>query len=174
MVETLALIDQILEEHKLIIKRVQNLEQAANDAEVLLGLERAKEQFMPGRFDQRQGLQNLQESLAIIDKELQAHFNREETALLTAFEKHGDKELASALYSLFLEHEDLRNRFAHSREHIAELIGGGLSRQLWEASAHDMRAYISHTRKLLGAHAENEQKLLQTLRSELVRRETKK
>ena len=171
MDETLTLINQILEEHKLIIKRVQNLEQAANDAEALLGLERAKEQFVPGRFDQRQSLQKLQEWLETIDEGLQAHFNREETALLTAVEKHGDKELASDWRSLLLEHEDLRNRFAHSREHVAELISGRLSRQLWEAGAHDMRAHISHTRKLLEAHAEIERKLLQTLRSKLVKRE---
>ncbi len=171
MDETLTLINQILEEHKLIIKRVQNLEQAANDAEALLDLERAKEQFVPGRFDQRQTLQKLQEWLETIDEGLQAHFNREETALLTAIEEQGDKELVSGWRSLLLEHEDLRNRFAHSREHVVALISGGLSRQLWEAGAHDMRAHISHTRKLLEAHAEIERKLLQTLRSKLVKRE---
>jgi len=169
MDKTVTLIDQILEEHKLIVKRVQNLEQAANDAEALLGLESAKEQFVPGRFDQGESLKNLKQWLETIDEGLQAHFDREETALLTAFEKQGDKGPASELRSLLLEHEDLRDRIAHSRKHVAELIGGGLSRQLWEARAHDMRAHISHTRKLLEAHAEMEQELLQRLRSELVR-----
>ena len=173
MEEVLALIKKILEEHKLISQRVQILEQVANDARALLELERAKEDFMPGRFDQRQGLQKLAESLEIIDKGLQAHFNREETALLAAFEKHGDRELASALRSLLLEHEDLRNRLAHSKKHVAELTGGGLSHQVWEASAHDMRAHISHTRKLLEAHAEIEQELLRKLREQL-RRENKR
>jgi regulator of sigma D len=169
--ETIALIDKIIGEHKIITQRVQTLEQVANDAEAMVGLEKAKEAFMPGRFEQKQGLQKLQELLDTIEQGLQAHFNREETALLTAFEKHGDKELVSTLRSLLLEHEGLRNRFAHSRKHITELTSGGLSRHVWEASAHDMRAHISHTRKLLEAHAEIEQELLQELRSELIRRE---
>lgn len=166
MEEALALIDKIIEEHKTIIRRVQTLEQVANDAEAIAGFEKAKEAFMPGRFDQKQGLQKLQELLETTEQGLQAHFNREETALLSAFEKHGNKNLASDFRSLLLEHEDLKNRFVHSRKHLAELTGG-MSRHVWEASAYDMRAYISHTRKLLEAHAEIEQKLLQTLRRQL-------
>jgi len=169
MEEALALIEKIIEEHKSIMQGVQSLEQAASDAEAMVGLDKGKETFMPGRFGQEQGLQKLQKALEAIDRGLRAHFNREETALLTVFEKHGNKELASALRSLLLEHEDLRNRLAHSKKHVAELVSGGLSRHLWEASAHDMRAHISHTRKLLEAHAEIEQELFHKLRTELLK-----
>lgn len=165
MEEALSVVERIIEEHKVIKQNFQTLERVANDASALLELEETKEDFMPGRFNPRQGLQRLAESLEVIEKGLQAHFNREETALLAVFDKHGDEELASSLRSLLLEHEDLRNRFTHSKKHVAELVGGGLSRHLWEASAHDMRAYISHTRKLLEAHAEIEQELLNRLRS---------
>ena len=167
MEEVIVLIEKIIEEHKLITQRAQTLEQVADDVSALPGLDKAKEDFMPGRFDQRQGLQKLAESLEMIDKGLQAHFEREEKALLTAFEKHGGKMLVSALHSLLLEHEDLRGRFAHSKKHVTELTSGGLSRHVWEASAHDMRAHISHTRKLLEAHANSEHKLLMSLRSQL-------
>jgi len=167
MEEALALIEKIIEEHKIIMQRAQTLERVANDAEVVIGFEKARDAFMPGRFEQKLGLQELQESLETIDKGLQEHFKREETGLLTAFERHGNKELASALHSLLLEHENLKNRLAHSRKHVAELVGGGLSRHLWEASAHDMRAYISHTRKLLEAHALIEEELLHKLRDQL-------
>lgn len=169
MEETLALIEKIVEEHKSIMQGVRSLEQAASDAEAIVGLEKAKETFMPGRLEQEQGLKKLQASLEAIDQGLRAHFNREETGLMNVFEKHGNKELASALRSLLLEHEDLRNRLAHAKKHVAELMSGGLSRQLWEASAHDMRAHISHTRKLLEAHAEIEQELFHRLRTELTK-----
>ena len=169
MEEALALIEEIIEEHKSIMQGAQTLEQTASDAEAMVGLEKAKETFMPGRFEQEQGLKKLQASLEAIDQGLRAHFNREETGLLDVFEKHGNKELASALRSLLLEHEDLRNRLAHSKKHVAELVSGGLSRQVWEASAHDMRAHISHTRKLLEAHAEIEQELFHRLRTELMK-----
>jgi len=171
MDEVIALIDEIIEEHKIIFQRLQSLEQVATDAEAVAGLEKAKDAFMPGRFEQEQGLQKLQELLETVNQGLQGHFSREETGLVAAFEKYGDKELASALHSLLLEHEDLRNRFALSREHVTELISGGLSRHRWEASAHDMRAHISHTRKLLEAHAEIEQEILRKIRTELMKRD---
>ena len=60
MEEALALINKIIDEHKVIIGRVQSLEQAANDASVLVGLEKARDTFVPGRLDQKQGLQKLQ------------------------------------------------------------------------------------------------------------------
>ena len=168
MDDTIALIDKIIEEHRVAFKGFQNLEGILNDLDAISGMEKAKEAFMPGRFDQKEGLKKLQESLETIAQGLQAHFNREETALLAAFEKHGDRKLVSALNSLLLQHGNLRDRFAHSKKHVAELVGGGLARHKWEASAHDMRAHISHTRKLLEAHAAGEQPLLVELRRQLV------
>jgi len=163
----LALIEQIIEEHKAIMEGVQTLEQVANDTGAITGLERAKGTFMPGRFDEKESLQKLQEQMETIAEELRAHFDSEETRLLSAFEKYGDKRLVSALHSLFVEHEDIRHRFAHSISHVAELINGNLSRHMWEASAHDMRAHITHTRRLLGTHAGFEHELLMTLQKEL-------
>ncbi|OGO19953.1 MAG: hypothetical protein A2144_12650 [Chloroflexi bacterium RBG_16_50_9] len=167
MDEIVALIEKIIEEHRVIISDFQSLEAVANDASAIIGLEKAKDSFMPGRFDQKEGLSEFQESLEKVDKGVRAHFNREETALLAAFEKHGDRSLVTALKSLLLEHEDLRNRLDHSREHIAELASGGLARQQWEASAHDMRAHLSHTRKLFGTHAAIEMELLVDMRKHL-------
>ena len=173
MEEAIALIDRIIAEHKTILRRVQTLERVANDAEAMMGFEKAKDAFMPGRLEPQKGLQKLQERLETVDKGLRAHFKREETGLLSAFEKHGDKELASALQSLLLEHKDIRNRLGHSKRHVAELVSGNMARHLWEASAHDMRAHLSHTRKLLEAHASIEQELLQKLKRQLQGKATK-
>lgn len=168
MEETIALIDRIIEEHKQIMKNFKVLEQVANDAQALSGLEIAKEQFMPGRHDQKQGLQKLRETLETVHEGLQSHFNREETTLLTAIEKHGNKAIISALHTLLLEHGNLRDRFTNSKQHVAELISGGLSRHIWEASAHDMRAHLSHSQRLLAAHAKNEEELLHKLKRVLM------
>jgi hypothetical protein len=104
----------------------------------------------------------------LVDQGLQAHFVREETAVLAAFEEQGEDELASAFQSLLLEHEDLRNRFAYTKNHIAQLASGELSRDIWEATAFDMRSHIRHTRKLLETHAGVEHKLLLSLRQRLL------
>lgn len=164
--EVIALIDRIIEEHRVFL---QTLDQVANDAQAMLGLEKAQQAFMPGRLEEKQSLQKMQGLLATVDQGMRAHFNREETRLLPAFEKYGDKKLVSALESLLTQHADLRQRFSREKELMAELTSGKLSRHIWEASAQDMRAHISHTHKVFEAHARSEQKLLHTLRSELMK-----
>ena len=165
MKRTLALIEQVIEEHKTILQR---LDQVINDAEALRSFEKAKEVFIPGRLDQKVGLDKLEELVNLVDKGLQAHFDREETAMLAVFEEQGDNELASAFHSLLLEHKNLRNRLTHTKNHVTQLTTGELSRFHWEATAHDMRTHISHTRKLLEAHAGVEQELLLSLRRNLL------
>ncbi len=163
----LALIEKIIEEHRQILRKVDTSVQVANDASAMRELEAGREAFMPGRFGQQPGLQQLRDLMEMIDRGLRAHFNREETALPMAVEQYGNEEMASALHDLLLEHEDLRDRLARSKKQVAALYHGSLSRHVWEASAHDMRAYITHTRKLLGAHTGFEKKLLATLRNRL-------
>ncbi|MFH1647220.1 MAG: hemerythrin domain-containing protein [Chloroflexota bacterium] len=167
MNETLKLIDQLIAEHKVMNERAMNIEKAANDASLLTDLKEARETFVPGRFDQRQSLGKLEEMLVAIGSWLDKHFNREETILLSAVEKHGERKLISALNSLLLEHTDIRNRIGESKEHIAELTGGGLGRHRWDASANDMRAHLTHTRRLLEAHAAMENGLFAELRRAL-------
>jgi len=167
MEEVTALIDKIIEEHRTILQDFQTMEQIANDAEAIIGLDKAKEKFMPGRFERMQGLEELEKVLKKIDQGIQAHFKREEGALLNAFEKHGNRKLSSALHLLLAEHETLLGRLEYSKQDVARLTSGGLTREIWEATGYDMRAYLSHTQKLFGAHANMEQELLQTLRSEL-------
>ncbi len=168
--EVLAVIKKIIEEHKQIIERARVLEQVTNDASALLGLDIAREDFVPGRLDdQKQHLQNWQESLKLIDQGIQAHFDREETGLLTASEKHGGEMLTSALRALLFEHEELRDRLAKLKKDVAELVTGGSSREVWQGMAWGVRSYQAHTRKLFEVHARSEQRLLRSLRSRLSR-----
>jgi len=175
MEEVLSLIDKIIEEHKLILQRVRTLDGAINDVSAMLELERGKEDFVPGRFgDQRQALQIWQESIEALDEGLQAHFDREEKGLLSAFEKYGDRMLASAMHVLLLEHEELRNRLVKLKKDVAELVTGGSSREVWQGMAWGLRAYVSHTRNLLEVHAKSEQELLLTLRRHLEKKKEAK
>lgn len=168
MERVLALIDAIIAEHKQIIEDIASSEHVADDLGAILELGRATDVFEPATLDRkRRSLQGLQQSLEKVDKELQAHFGREETALLTAFEDYGGRTFASALRALLVEHEELKNRIAKSKQDAAELAFGELSHGVWEGSAYGVRVHIGHTRKLLEAHAQSEQELLQTLRKEL-------
>ena len=167
MEEVIAIIDKIIEEHKTIFQEFQTLEQIANDAEAIIGLDKAKEKFMPRRFEKKHGLEELEKLLKKTEQGIQAHFKREEEALLNTFEKHGDRKLSSALHSLLVEHKSLMERLVSSEQDISKLKSGDLSRHVWDATGHDMRAYLTHTRKLFEAHARTEQELLRTLRNEL-------
>jgi len=170
MKEALALIDQIIEEHKQIIQEGQTIERVVSDLEAGLKLGKAKDDFLPGGLgDQRRYLQNLQELLETISQGLLAHFEREEKGLLAAFEKHGGQMLAAALRSLLLEHQELKKRIAKSLEDVDGLTVEGLSREVWEGRAWGIRTYISHTLKLLGAHAQSEHELLLKLRDALIK-----
>ena len=164
----LALIEKIIEEHKQIMQGIQDIEQGVNDATALLKLDSAKEDFVPGRLeDQKQTLRKWQYSLEKIDEGLKAHFNFEETSLLTAFEKDGNRMFSSALRSLLDEHKGLTNRLAKLKGDITELADADLPREVWEGKAWGIRAYMTHTWKLLEAHAQSEHELLTKLRDEL-------
>ena len=170
MKEALELIDRIIEEHKQITQEGRTIQQVSSDYEAGLKLGEAKEGFIPGGLDgQKRYLQNLQESLETISQELLAHFEREEKWLLAAFEKHGGQMLAAALRSLLLEHQELKKRITKSMDDVAGLAAEGLSREVWEGQAWGIRTYISHTLKLVEAHAQSEHELLLKLRSALIK-----
>lgn len=158
------LIDQLIEEHKIIAERAGGLEQAANDAVFLVELKEARESFVPGRLDQQQSLNKLESILDSIRPWLFKHFEREETILLGMVEELEEPRLLSSLNSLLLEHADLRNRMVQIGEHINELKSGNMARYRWDASANDMRAHLTHTRMLLSAHTGMENDLFAELR----------
>lgn len=168
MTDTISLIDQLIAEHKVISEQTRDLESTANDTDLMTDLKEARDTFVPGTLDQHQGLEKLESMLRDITPWLEKHFEREETILLGVVEKLGDRELISSLNSLLLEHADLRTRVAQSREHITELKSGALARHRWDASASDMRAHLTHTRKLLEIHASLENDLFHELRRHLV------
>jgi len=167
MKKATALIEEVIKEHKSVLEKVRRLDQMVGDAEALSGLDEARDTFVPGRFNQMEKLAGLRELFDSLDEGLKGHFEREESAVLGAFVEQGDRELVSSFRSLMQEHTELRNRLATTKESLSQLSSGELSAHHWQATAHDLRAYIAHTRKLLQAHAEAEQELLLALRQRL-------
>jgi len=167
MEDIISIIDKIIEEHKIILADAKKMETAVNDAQSIMALEISKETFIPGRLDHHSDLIKLEEIRIKVEEGLKAHFNREETGLLIAFQKHGEKRLVDALQTLLLEHQEIRSRFDHQRVEIEELIHGKLSRHVWEGRANELRGHIAQTNKLLAAHANYEQEMLFNLRDEL-------
>jgi len=167
MKTAIALIEEVMKEHESVLEGVHRLDQMVNDPKALSQLDEARDAFMPGRFDQKEKLASIGELFDSLDKGLEAHFEREETAVLATFVEHGDRELVSSFRSLMQEHTELRNRLAATKQYLSRLSSGELSAHHWQATAYDLRAYIAHTRELLQAHAEAEQGLLMALRQRL-------
>jgi hypothetical protein len=168
MEEAVALIDQLIEEHKQILQKFQTLEQVVNDVGAIAQLDKTKEDFVPGKFnDPKQGLQNLQDSLESIDHGLQEHFNREEKQLSAVLKQHKSETLTSGLHLLLIEHKEIKGRIAESKKEVAELTEKSLSREVREGKAWGTRVFINHTRKLVEAHAQSEQELFHKIRAEL-------
>ena len=167
MEDVVAIIDRIIEEHKVILSRTRSLEKVANDAGALQAIDQSKDTFMPGRHDNIQALKELEELRAKTEEGLIAHFDFEETKLLQAFQKYGDEKLLEALKTLLVEHKEVRQYLKDLKAEVESLTTGQLSSHLWGAKAYDMRAHITRIHKVIETHARNEQVLFQKLRGEL-------
>jgi hemerythrin-like domain-containing protein len=172
--QTLELIDQLIEEHKVISQRSASLEKAANDAGLLSGLKKTRDTFTADELSRGENLKELDEMLAAIASRLERHFKREETVLLPAVKKQGKEKLVNALDSLLFEHSDLRDRLLHSRKRVDELRGGSLDPAHRDASAHDFGIYLNHSRKLLETHAARENHFFNELRRHLKKTASRK
>jgi hemerythrin-like domain-containing protein len=156
MDDVLALIDQLIAEHKEVGEKSASLEKAANDVRLLTGLKEAGTMFVRGQISQDEDLKNLAQIINIIAAWLDKHFEREETALRPAVVKYGNDRFVGSLDSLLFEHSELRDRILHALVHIDELTGGSLDRARRDASVRDLKLHLNHSRKLLETHAARE------------------
>ena len=159
MTTTIELIDQLIVEHRMFSERAGNLQEAANDAHLLDGLDEAKDTFTATKPGQSGGLSKLDSLLEDITPWLNRHFDREETILMKAVKERGTQDMVNRFNALLLEHTDLRARVTQAGEQVESLKTGTLARHRWEAAANDIRDHLAHTRTLLEAHANMENTL---------------
>jgi len=162
-----ALIDRIIEEHRVILDNARNLEGVANDAGALKSIQSGKEAFMPGRGNSPEGLRKLESQRGKLEIGLLAHFDREETLLLQGFRDYGDEKIFKSLETILNEHTVIRERLMELKGLVAELIAEPQSRHVWEAKAYDMRAHISNLYNLVKIHAAAEQQILHSVRKQI-------
>lgn len=168
MSEILTLIDQLIEQHKVILKSLADTQKVVNDASALFALDGAKKDLMPGRLDdQHKLLEDLEKTLNKVEEGLKTHFNYEETALVRAMKQYASETLVTGLRVLLMEHAELKTRLEESRKEVAELFKFRGHREITEGRVWGMRVYIAHTEKLIGLHANSEEELFHKLRDEL-------
>jgi hemerythrin-like domain-containing protein len=171
MPELLTLVELLIAEHKTLKEKFGTLENAMNDARLITDISHTLDSFNPNSPDIAVDLYNVTAKLENISSWLEKHFSREETVLRPAVETYGDNEILSSLNRLVFEHADLRYRIEHSKKRVAELLGGKLDKNLWQATAEDVRVYLDHTITLFGSHAEAENKLLNSVRKSIKKKQ---
>ena len=164
MKEALALIDQIIDDHKHIMLGMQNSENAANDVAALFELYKPVEGgTQETSADYRQNMGELQSSLDKVEELLLNHFSREEKLLTMAVEKGHKSAISSALSLLMDEHVEIKSRIQREKQDISEIVTGGLPDNEVKGKSCIIRAYLRHTMKLIEAHAQTEEELLRIL-----------
>jgi hypothetical protein len=171
MSDILATIEKIIEEHKIILADFDTLEKVVNDAGAMVAMEKSKDAFMPGRPWRREDLQKLEETRNMVMVGLEAHFNREETALLGAFREYGRQDFITSLLNLLADHRVIRSELVEVKQDVSELLGEKLSRALWESKGYDIRARISKLHKTVAKHAGEEQILLHQVQQDVKKHE---
>ena len=61
--EVVALIDKLIEEHRIINQNLESLESVVNDAGAILSFDKARETYMPGRASSREDMEKLDKLL---------------------------------------------------------------------------------------------------------------
>jgi iron-sulfur cluster repair protein YtfE (RIC family) len=163
MSETLAIVEQILDEHKDIHENFKSLGQASGDIEAAARLQsdKTKDFFVPKSLnDHGAGLAHWKEILEAIDAGLKAHFLKEETALSDAFHRDGTPELEAALKQLLAEHAVINKHVAKLLKDADDIASGGQRIDVWEGTGWGMKTNIQHLQEEIAAHAERERQLL--------------
>lgn len=161
-------IDNIIAEHQVILGRFSELEAVSNDVTAVGAYDKARDMALAS--EEEQHLPRLQSTLEETNLKLKAHFDREDTALLSGFEQHGNRKLLLAFRSLLSDHEEIRAQLVRVGESVSRLRAGGTSPGDWEERTKRMRTAITETRERLAAHASDEQDLLLKLRKEILGR----
>jgi iron-sulfur cluster repair protein YtfE (RIC family) len=170
--EALAIVDQILDEHKEIHANFESLGAVSGDIEAAARLrsDKTKDYFVPKSLDDEgRGLARWQQILESIDIGLKAHFRKEETALSEAFQRKGTPELASALRQLLSEHDDINKHVAKLLNDAHDIASGGLRMEVWEGTGWGMKTNIERLQEKIAAHAESERQLLGKMKAHLTR-----
>ena len=105
-----------------------------------------------------------------LSSRVRAHFNREETILLTVFREHGDDKAMQTFQSLLTDHEQLRNQLSYCKLHLDKMTDTELSHEQRSRASKDLQEQIDKTRSLLERHAGREQMLFNVLLDELKKR----
>jgi hypothetical protein len=154
MLDNLAIINKVIEEHQAIREHIKLVGDSIPDQEALTALEKARADFIPGRLEVlTEKQEKLQQTLNFLDEGLKNHF---------AFEGEALPPLLGELpmRGLLLEHREIKNKIDKAKSIVASTKLEGLSREeLLSREAHIQQS-ITGICQLVEEHATKEEAIL--------------
>jgi len=154
MLDSLAIINRVIEEHQAIRGHIKLVGDSIPDQEALTALEKARADFIPGRLEVlTEKQEKLQQTLNFLDEGLKNHFAFEDKALPPLL---GELPMRG----LLLEHREIKNKIDEAKSIVASTKLEGLSREeLLSREAH-IQQTITSICQLVEEHATREEAIL--------------
>jgi hemerythrin len=161
MTNNLVIINQVIEEHKVIRGHIKLMGDTVADLEALSSLERARDDWVSSQSEILSERKNkLQQTLSSLYEGFKNHFAFEEKALPSLL-----GELL--MQALILDHSEIRREIDGAKEELTRIRPEGLSHEeLLDKQAH-VRQIINNIGRLVEEHVVREVVLLEMVRRAL-------
>ena len=154
MLDYLAKINEIIEEHRTIGSGVKLVGESVSDQEALTSLKNVRSDWVPGRLELISEKQRkLKQTMSFLEEGLRNHFAKEEEvlpALLGEF----------LMQSLLLEHQEIVGKIDEVKLVAADSKLGRLSEAELESLDSEVKQKISDFSRLIEEHADKEEMML--------------
>lgn len=154
ILDYLAKINEIIEEHRTIGSGVKLVGESVSDQEALTSLKSVRSDWVPGRLELMSEKQRkLKQTMSFLEEGLRNHFAKEEEvlpALLGEF----------LMQSLLLEHQEIVGKIDEVKLVAADSKLGGLSEAELESLDSEVKQKISDFSRLIEEHADKEEMML--------------
>ena len=161
MLDKLAIIKRVIDEHQTIRRHVKLVGDSISDQEALLSLQKASADWIPGRLEVlAEKHDKLRQTIGFLDEGLKNHFAFEEKALPPLF-----GELL--MKALLLEHKEITDEINRVKSVVAGTKLEGSSREELLSREADIQQMINSICELVEEHAGKEETILEMLQRAL-------
>ena len=161
MLDSLAIINRVIEEHQRIREHVKLVGDSVNDPEALKSLEKARADWIPGRLEAVSEKQKrLQQTLSALGEGLKRHFDFEEEALPPLL-----GELL--MQSLIIDHRAMMKGIDEAKSIAADIKIEGLSRDELLSKEASIQQMVNDICQLVEEHAAREETILEMVKRAL-------
>jgi hypothetical protein len=163
MLDSLSIINKVIEEHQIIRRHIKLIGDRLPDQEALRSLEKAQADLIPGRLEvlsEKQG--KLQQTLSLVDEGLKNHFTFEEETLPPLLGK-------LLMQGLILEHKNIQSEISKTKTLVADTKLEGLKREELLSQELNLQQTVRGICHLIEEHSTKEEAILRMIQKALAK-----